>query len=192
MNQKNLIILFYLNRAKTNQQGICPIYCRLTYLHKRKQFSTGQFVNPVDWISKKQQAIKGCIGNQQINLQLELISNEIRKAYLQLQLSGGEFTVEDIFTSYLGKPIIKDYGLVRYFKEYLNKKEKLIGKDIQYVTWKKSNYVYLQLVEFIKWKFDKNDILETPDIVYHPRRVKVTIAGRTKVTHPRRAKVTHL
>ncbi|MDF0718135.1 SusC/RagA family TonB-linked outer membrane protein [Muricauda sp. 334s03] len=34
--------------------------------------------------------------------------------------------------------------------------------------------------------------LETPDIVYHPRRVKVTIAGRTKVTHPRRAKVTHL
>jgi hypothetical protein len=149
-------------------------------------------VNPVDWISKKQQAIKGCIGNQQINLQLELISNEIRKAYLQLQLSGGEFTVEDIFTSYLGKPIIKDYGLVRYFKEYLNKKEKLIGKDIQYVTWKKSNYVYLQLVEFIKWKFDKNDILETPDIVYHPRRVKVTIAGRTKVTHPRRAKVTHL
>jgi len=34
--------------------------------------------------------------------------------------------------------------------------------------------------------------METPDIVYHPRRVKVTIAGRTKVTHPRRAKVTHL
>ena len=33
--------------------------------------------------------------------------------------------------------------------------------------------------------------LETPDIVYHPRRVKVTIAGRTKVTHPRRAKVDH-
>ncbi|MBO6588354.1 MAG: TonB-dependent receptor, partial [Muricauda sp.] len=26
--------------------------------------------------------------------------------------------------------------------------------------------------------------METPDIVYHPRRVKVTIAGRTKVTHP--------
>ncbi|WP_431174211.1 hypothetical protein [Flagellimonas flava] len=33
--------------------------------------------------------------------------------------------------------------------------------------------------------------VETPDIVYHPRRVKATIAGRTKVTHPRRAKVDH-
>ena len=38
----------------------------------------------------------------------------------------------------------------------------------------------------------KDPRVETPDIVYHPRRVKVTIAGRTKVTHPRRAKVTHL
>ncbi|RIV73645.1 hypothetical protein [Flagellimonas aequoris] len=39
---------------------------------------------------------------------------------------------------------------------------------------------------------DISVLMETPDIVYHPRRVKVTIAGRTKVTHPRRAKVTHL
>lgn len=35
-------------------------------------------------------------------------------------------------------------------------------------------------------------LLETPDIVYHPRWVKVTIAGRTKVTHLRRVKVDHL
>lgn len=115
-------------------------------------------MNPKEWNSKKQQASEICSSNQQINLQLELITNELRKAYLQLQLSGSEFNVEDIFTSYLGKPVIKDYGLIQYFKEYLNKKEKLIGKDIQYVTWKKSNYVYLQLVEFIKWKYGKNDL----------------------------------
>ena len=51
-------------------------------------------------------------------------------------------------------------------------------------------------VEKLISKFERIDVLvnnvETPDIVYHPRRVKVTIAGRTKVTHPRRAKVTHL
>ena len=48
--------------------------------------------------------------------------------------------------------------------------------------------------EYIETQLEKREPtrLETPDIVYHPRRVKVTIAGRTKVTHPRRAKVTHL
>ena len=93
MNQKNLIILFYLNRAKTNQKGVCPIYCRITYLYKRKQFSTGQFVNPSHWNSKQQQVVKSNVANQQVNLQLELIANEIRKAFLQLQLSRGEYNV---------------------------------------------------------------------------------------------------
>ncbi|MDF0715753.1 hypothetical protein PY092_06310 [Muricauda sp. 334s03] len=55
---------------------------------------------------------------------------------------------------------------------YLNKRHREYNKTLKY-----SNPLY--------W-------VETPDIVYHPRRVKVTIAGRTKVTHPRRAKVTHL
>ena len=43
-----------------------------------------------------------------------------------------------------------------------------------------------------EYLYEVESLVETPDIVYHPRRVKVTIAGRTKVTHPRRAKVDHL
>lgn len=158
MNQKNLTVLFLLKKEKTNQKGACPIYCRITYLHKRKQFSTGQFVNPLHWNSKQQQVVKSNVTNQQVNLQLELIANEIRKGFLQLQLSGGEFNVEDIFTSYIGKPVTLDYGLVHYFKEFLNKKERLIGKDLQLVTWRKYNYAFLQVKEFIKAKYSKNDV----------------------------------
>jgi len=33
--------------------------------------------------------------------------------------------------------------------------------------------------------------LQTPDIVYHPGRVKVNHPGRAKVSHLRRAKVNH-
>ncbi|PCJ98934.1 MAG: hypothetical protein COA50_01480 [Flavobacteriaceae bacterium] len=53
MNQKNLSILFILKKEKTNQKGICPIYCRMTYLKRRKQFSTGEFINPLEWNAKK-------------------------------------------------------------------------------------------------------------------------------------------
>jgi len=54
MKQQTMKILFYLNKSKTNQKGVCPIYCRITFLKKRKEFSTGQFVNPKYWNSKKQ------------------------------------------------------------------------------------------------------------------------------------------
>jgi len=60
-----------------------------------------------------------------------------------------------------------------------------VGKDLpeQEFKWGMVIVIFLSL-GLLLW-------LETPDIVYHPRRVKVTIAGRTKVTHPRRAKVDH-
>lgn len=159
MNQKNLIILFYLNRAKTNQKGVCPIYCRLTYALKRKQFSTGQMISPANWNTKLQKSMVKGVSGDQVNLQLELIKNAIRKAYLQLQLVGCDFNVDEIFNAYLGKHSNRELGLIEYFKEFLNKKEKLIGKDLQLVTWRKYNYVFLQVSEFIKWKFHKNDIL---------------------------------
>jgi integrase/recombinase XerD len=157
MNQKNLIVLFYLNKAKTNQKGTCPIYCRITYLKSRKQFSTGEFINPLEWNAKNQKGSSKSITNQQVNLQLEIISANIKKAYLQLQLAGDEFTVEDIFNNYIGKPSIKEVGTIHYFKEFLEKKRKLIGIDIQLGTWKKFNYANQQVKDFIKWKYGKND-----------------------------------
>mgnify|MGYP003681238088 CR=1 FL=1 len=157
MNQKNLIVLFYLNKAKTNQKGTRPIYCRITYLKRRKQFSTGEFINPFEWNANKQKGSSKSIANQQINLQLKIITANIKKAYLQLQLAGDEFTVEDIFNNYIGKPDNKEYGVIKYFKEFLEKKKKLVGIDIQLGTWKKFNYAHEQVRDFIKWKYGKQD-----------------------------------
>ena len=52
-----LSILYLLYKAKTNSTGKCPIRCRITFRNKRKEFSTGQFISPSNWLSK-QQAIK--------------------------------------------------------------------------------------------------------------------------------------
>ncbi|WP_158285060.1 Arm DNA-binding domain-containing protein [Arenibacter aquaticus] len=46
MNQENIKILFFMNRSKENSKDVCPLYCRITYSGRRKQFSTGIFVDP--------------------------------------------------------------------------------------------------------------------------------------------------
>ncbi len=158
MNQQNLLVLFYLNKAKLNQKGTCPIYCRITYLKKRRQFSTGEFVKPSAWNPKLQLAILKSIENQQLNTQLQIITAKIKKEYLKLQLSEIEFTVEDIFQHYLGKPTRQETFLIAYFNEFLSKKKQLVGIDIELATWKKYYYACLQSQSFIKWKFKKHDI----------------------------------
>lgn len=157
MHQNSLTILFYLQRARINQKGLSPIRCRITYLKKRKEFSTGQFVNPDNWNSKKQLAVSTNRDNTLLNAKLSLIKGKIEKSFLKLQQEENDFTVDDILQKYLNKKVKKEDGVISYFKKYLDKQEKLIGRDIQKATWNKFNYVCTHVSSFIYSKYKKKD-----------------------------------
>ncbi|WP_027078863.1 site-specific integrase [Maribacter antarcticus] len=158
MNPNKLSIRFVILKAKINKQGLCAISCRLTFKSKRKAFSTGLFVNPDNWNAKKQVSISKSIASQQLNTQLQIIEGNIKKEYLKLQLSEIEFTVEDIFKHYLGEPSRQETFLIAYFKKFLEKKNNLIGIDIELATWKKYYYACIQAESFIRWQYKKQDI----------------------------------
>ncbi|MFT5248353.1 MAG: integrase/recombinase XerD [bacterium] len=158
MKQQTMIVLFYLNKAKTNQKGVCPIYCRITFLKKRKQFSTGQFVNPKHWNSKAQRVLSKDVNYNYINGQLSLIAQKLNNTFLKLQLQQDEFNVGDISNLYFGWGRMKEDTLVSYYNKYLAKISKLIGKDIKEPTYKKFEYVKGFLESFIQFKFKTKDI----------------------------------
>src|SRR5690606_18482152 len=157
MHQEKLSIRFIIYSSKLNKQGVCPIYLRLTYTKKRTQSSAGQFVNPDDWNSKKQLAVSNSKNNSILNAELALVKSKLEKAHLKLQLEDIDFTVDDILLKYLNKKIKKEDGVVSYFKKYLAKQEKLIGRDIQQATWNKFNYVCNHVASFIYSKYKKKD-----------------------------------
>ncbi|WP_300021773.1 site-specific integrase [uncultured Maribacter sp.] len=157
MKQNRLSIRFVINKAKMNKRGLCPISCRLTYRLKRKAISTGEFINPLQWNAKTQQASSKTISGQQINLQLQIITANIKKAHLQLQMMESEFGVNEIYSKYIGKVDKKEDYVISYFEKFLAKQFKLIGKDLKLSTWKKFEYVYNDVKEFIKSKYDKTD-----------------------------------
>ncbi len=158
MNQKSISILFYLIKSKSNKKGLCPIKCRITYLKARKEFSTGLFINPKNWNAKKQLVLSVDDNNQYLNGQLQIISSEINKSYLGLQIIDKDFNVERIFQNYIGETSTNcEVKLIAYFHKYLEKRKRLIGIDIQIVTWKKFYYTCQQTQDFIKWKYGKND-----------------------------------
>jgi len=159
MKQKNLSILFYLQKVRTNKKGICPIRCRITYLGKRKEFATGEFINPVEWLSKKQKVTSETPQSEHINLQLEIIASNLKNEFLQAQLQKKDFTVQDIFQSYFKiSEKQKEAYVIAYFQEYLVKQRKLVGIDLQEATWKKFNYACRQAGDFIQLKYGKKDL----------------------------------
>ena len=80
-------ILFLISATRINKKGLVPLICRITYLGKRKPFSTGLFINPNNWSSAKQQAVP--LNTE--NTQLSLIKQEINQAFLFLQVGEKSF-----------------------------------------------------------------------------------------------------
>lgn len=158
MHQERISILFVINQAKTNQKGICPIYCRITINKERKQFSTGNSINPKDWNSKKQLAESKLIDYKVLNGQLSIIKQKINNIYFKLQIENISIKVDDIIDSYFQKPSKKEDSVISYLNKDLEKLKRLIGKDLKQSTWNKFNYAYNDVASFIKFTFKQKDI----------------------------------
>lgn len=158
MHQEKISILFVINQAKTNQKGICPIYCRITINKVRKQFSTGNSINPKDWNSKKQLAESKLIDYKVLNGQISIIKQKINNIYFKLQIENLTIKVDDIIDSYFQKPSKKEDSVISYLNKDLEKLKRLIGKDLKLPTWNKFYYAYNDVASFIKYSFKQKDI----------------------------------
>lgn len=153
-----LNILFVINKRKTNSKGICSLLCRLTYNQNRKTFSSGLFINPKYWNSKKQKVLRNAEQPKFITTQMSLIKNQLNQAFLLLQVQESYFSVNDIYKLYKGEKLAKEYNVVEQFENYLKRLKNLVGVDIKQATWNKSYYVKNNVQSFIKWKYKTNDL----------------------------------
>ena len=158
MNNNKISILFLLQKARINKQGKCPIRCRITFLDDRHEFSTGLLINPNTWYSKIQQTKPPNEENSIVNSKLSLIKNKINQAFLFLQMRGTDFDVTDLYLIYKGEKPKKEKGILEVYTEYNNKIKKLIGKDIELVTYNKYLESFNHLKDFVRYKFNSSDI----------------------------------
>ena len=93
MNSNKQNIIFVISSSRTRKDSKASLMGRITYLKKRKQFTTGIFINPSFWNSKKQQAELPEPDVDYINTQLSLIRQHLNQAFLFLQVKGTPFTV---------------------------------------------------------------------------------------------------
>jgi len=81
MNKYNIKVLFLLVRNRSNKRDKCVLKCRITYNLQRKEFSTGQFINPFNWNSKQQLVEPPEPDAELINTQLSLIKTKLSQAF---------------------------------------------------------------------------------------------------------------
>jgi len=153
-----LSIRFYIDNSKINKQGKSTLKSRLTFRKQRKEFSTGQFINPNNWQSKQQLVKPPEPDAEIINSQLSLIRTKLNQAFLFLQVRDIDFTVNNISKQYKGETNKKDFCVMEVYNIHSARVKKLIGIDIKQVTYQKYLESEVHLKGFIKHKFKQKDI----------------------------------
>ena len=158
MKIHKLNIRFVIAKNKTRANGTAPLFCRITYLEKRKQFATGYFVKPKEWFNKLQIVKPPNKENDFINTQLSLIKQNVSQAFLFLQVNQQEFSVIDIYKQYKGETITKEYGVVEMYELLCKRLEKLIAVELEKQTHDKYLESGKHLKNYLKWQFKAKDI----------------------------------
>lgn len=158
MKSSTLWILYVIQKSKINKSGKCPIRCRITVDRNIKEFSTGLFIKPENWDINNQLA-KDQEDSDYIYDNITLIRQKLQDSYLKLKLAGASFSVADILSKYKGESTIEELGVLAAFNLHNEHIKKLVGKEIQEVTYSKYLETYIHIESFIKWKFKASDIL---------------------------------
>jgi len=158
MNNYKLSILFVIAVNRLRKDERVPVFCRITFKQKRKQFATGQFINPKNWYSKLQQAKPPNDENNNINTQLSLIKSKINRAFLLLQMKELDFDVDDIYNQFIGKSTTAEKTVLDAFDYHINRMQKLVGIDVKQVSLKKYNQTLVHIKSFLKFKYSKKGL----------------------------------
>ena len=124
MKLNSISILFWLYKSKRNSSGLCPIYCRLIINKIKTQISTGRFIKPMEWNSKKG-IVKGRTEEAiEVNEYLQAMKQNIRNKETEFLKLGKEITAIGIKNSLFGKAIRRTglLEIANYHQEVIKEK----------------------------------------------------------------------
>ena len=150
-------VLFYIKRSKANNEGICPIYARVTIQAKRFEFSANKYVNPEKWSSEGTK-VKGTNEEARtINSHLDYLKNQVLEAEKRLFKKDIKVTSENLKNELFGTTENKRM-LVPIFEDHNNKIKELIGKEYAPGTLERYKTSLSHTKEFLQWKYKVSDI----------------------------------
>ena len=150
-------ILFYIKRSKANNEGICPIYARVTIQAKRFEFGSNKYVNPEKWSSEGSK-VKGTNEEARtINSHLDYLKNQVLEAEKRLFKKDIKVTSENLKNELFGAAETKRM-LIPIFKDHNNKIKELVGKEYAPGTLERYTTSLKHTTEFLEWKYKISDI----------------------------------
>jgi len=150
-------VLFYVNRDKIKQSGLCPVMGRITIDTKVAQFSTKTDVDSTLWDTKTGRAIGKSSRSILVNRAIDHFTQEINKFYTEMVDKQGYVTAELVKNALNGIGR-KQEMLLKLFNEHNQEFKLRVGVNRVEDTYSSYLRSYRHLFNFIQQKYGMEDI----------------------------------
>ena len=149
--------LFYAKTAKSNKNGLLPIYQRITVNGERIEMSTSKFIEKAKWNTSAGK-IKGSSEEARlINSYLDILKNKVYETEKRMVNNNQEINAQTFKNKLLGIEE-KQHKIILIFQEHNKRMKELINKEFSINTYKKYETTLTHTKEFLKSQYAINDI----------------------------------
>jgi site-specific recombinase XerD len=150
-------VLFYVNRGKVKQNGLCSVMGRITIDTKVAQFSTKTDIDSTLWNTKTGRAIGKTNQSILVNRVIDHLTREINKFYTEMVDRQGYVTAELVKNALNGIGR-KQEMLLKLFEEHNQEFKLRVGVNRVEDTYSFYLLSYHHLFNFIRQKYGLEDI----------------------------------
>lgn len=150
-------VLFYLNRSKAKKNGFCPVMGRITIDTGVAQFSAKIDADPDCWDAKAGCATGRSRQSLEVNKVIDRLADKVKGYYEEIVDEQGYVTAELVKNALNGIGR-KATGLLELFQEHNEEFKLRVGVNRVYATYEHYQYSYRYLSEFIKQKYETDDV----------------------------------
>ncbi len=150
-------LLFYLKKPKNYENGLVPVYMRITIDGKRAETTSGRECLPANWnnASGRLRGTKEDV--RSFNAYLENLRNQVYEAHRAMSENEEEVTAENLKNKLLGKSS-NIRLLIDIFNDHNKKMKGLVGRGYSKGTLTCFATTLRHTKDFLKWKYQLADI----------------------------------
>jgi site-specific recombinase XerD len=155
---QTISVAFFARKDRTTDDGLKPVFMRISLMNKRLTLATKIFVKQHEWSDENGKLKTNSEEARRVNKMLEAFKMKAFDYQRELMNEGKDVTLENMKAKWYGLSFEKPRMLMEIFKEHNDQMKALINREFSPLTFERYETSYRHTLEFMKWKYQIEDI----------------------------------
>ena len=155
---QTISVTFSTRKDRATEDGLLPVFMKITIAGKRLVMMTKIFVKPNEWSNQNAKLKTNTEEARRVNKMLDAFKMKAFDYQRELMNEGKDVTLESMKAKWYGLSLEKPRMLMGVFKEHNEQMKALVNQEFSPLTLERYETSFRHTEEFMKWKYKIEDI----------------------------------